>query len=189
MLPSTAAAHLKKPAFFCDLNGGAEGDRTPDLDIANVALSQLSYCPAPGGDYVGRPGRLSRLAPTVPGLHGPPGRLYLPPGGARGMAGSMGGFLVPVIEAVIYLLELYKWVIIIAAVVSLLISFRVINTYNRAVSMIAEFLYRASEPALRPVRRILPNLGGIDISPIIVIVIIVILESWLAHAIGYVYSL
>jgi YggT family protein len=101
----------------------------------------------------------------------------------------MGGFLVPVIEAVIYLLELYKWVIIIAAVVSLLISFRVINTYNRAVSMIAEFLYRASEPALRPVRRILPNLGGIDISPIIVIVIIVILESWLAHAIGYVYSL
>ena len=101
----------------------------------------------------------------------------------------MGGFLVPVIEAVIYLLELYKWVIIIAAVVSLLISFRVINTYNRAVSMIAEFLYRASEPALRPVRRILPNLGGIDISPIIVIVIIVILESWLGHAIGYVYSL
>jgi YggT family protein len=115
--------------------------------------------------------------------------LYLPAGSAREMAGSMGGFLVPVIEAVIYLLELYKWVVILAAVVSLLISFRVINTYNRAVSIIADFLYRASEPSLRPVRRILPNLGGLDISPIIVIVIIVILQRWLWQTIYYVYTL
>ena len=89
----------------------------------------------------------------------------------------MGGFLVPVIEAVIYLLGLYQWVIILAVIVSLLISFRVINTYNRAVSMIAEFLYRASEPALRPIRRILPNLGGIDISPVIVILLLVFLRD------------
>ena len=101
----------------------------------------------------------------------------------------MGGFLVPVIEAVIYLLGLYQWIIILAVVVNLLISFRVINTYNRAVAMIAEFLYRASEPALRPVRRILPNLGGVDISPVIVLVIIYVVQRWLGQLVYYVAGL
>jgi hypothetical protein len=49
-------------ALFSENPGGAEGDRTPDLDIANVALSQLSYCPESGGDYVGRAAPLSRLS-------------------------------------------------------------------------------------------------------------------------------
>ncbi len=65
------------------------------------------------------------------------------------------------------------WIIIAAAVMSWLISFRVINTYSRPVSIISEFLYRATEPLLRPIRRFLPNFGGLDISPIVVLIAII----------------
>jgi YggT family protein len=88
----------------------------------------------------------------------------------------MGGFLVPVIEVIIYLLHIYWWIIIISAVMSWLIAFNVINTYSRPVAMIGDFLYRATEPALRPIRRFLPNLGGLDISPIILLLILWFIE-------------
>jgi YggT family protein len=91
----------------------------------------------------------------------------------------MGDFLVPIIEVVIWLLELYKWVIIITAVASWLIAFGVINTHNRIVARLLDVLYRLTEPVLRPIRQILPNLGGIDISPIIVFGLIYVIESWL----------
>ena len=62
---------------------------------------------------------------------------------------------------------MYFWAIIVSAVLSWLIAFNVINTSNRAVYTIVDFLYRITEPALRPIRRFIPNLGGIDISPVI----------------------
>ena len=67
---------------------------------------------------------------------------------------------------------LYIWVLIIAAVMSWLIAFKVVNTSNRFVYTVADFLYRITEPALRPLRRFLPKLGGIDISPIILILLL-----------------
>ena len=70
------------------------------------------------------------------------------------------------------LISLYIWVLIISAVMSWLIAFKVVNTSNRFVYTVADFLYRVTEPALRPLRRILPNLGGIDISPIILILLL-----------------
>jgi YggT family protein len=70
------------------------------------------------------------------------------------------------------LISLYIWVLIISAVMSWLIAFKVFNTSNRFVYTVADFLYRVTEPALRPLRRILPNLGGIDISPIILILLL-----------------
>jgi YggT family protein len=70
------------------------------------------------------------------------------------------------------LLTLYIYVLVAAAVLSWLIAFNVVNPRNQFVSMVGEFLYRITEPVLRPIRNRLPNLGGIDISPIIVIVII-----------------
>jgi len=70
------------------------------------------------------------------------------------------------------LLTLYIYVLVAAAVMSWLIFFNVVNPRNQFVSMVAEFLYRITEPVLRPVRNVLPNLGGIDISPIVVIIII-----------------
>ena len=53
-------------------------------------------------------------------------------------------------------LDIYKWLVIVAAIVSLLIAFRVLDTRNRLVWTIADFLYRATEPALRPIRRFMP---------------------------------
>jgi len=88
-----------------------------------------------------------------------------------------------------YVLTLYIYILIAAAVLSWLIAFNVVNTRNNAVHMIGEFLYRVTEPVLRPIRNVLPNLGGIDISPIIVILVIIFIQSVLfpvlLRALGY----
>lgn len=70
------------------------------------------------------------------------------------------------------LISLYIWAMILAAVFSMLTAFGVLDTRNRIVWTIGDFLYRITEPALRPVRNLLPNFGGIDISPIIVILLL-----------------
>jgi YggT family protein len=70
------------------------------------------------------------------------------------------------------LITFYIWALILAAVVSTLMSFGVLDSRNRLVWTIGDFLYRITEPALRPVRRIIPDLGGIDISPIVVILVL-----------------
>ncbi len=75
-------------------------------------------------------------------------------------------------EIVEELLSLYRWVVILAAVFSTLVSFGVLDTRNRLVWTIGDFLYRITEPALRPIRNALPSFGGIDISPVILIVIL-----------------
>ena len=92
----------------------------------------------------------------------------------------MGGFLAPVIRVILALLDIYWWVLIIAAVMSWLIAFNVINTHSRPVAMIGDILYRLTEPVLRPIRQFLPNLGGIDVSPVIALLIIwfVQMELW-----------
>ncbi len=70
------------------------------------------------------------------------------------------------------LITLYFWAVILAAVMSNLIAFNVLDTRNRLVWTIADFLTRITEPALRPIRSILPYFGGIDISPIILVVLL-----------------
>ena len=70
------------------------------------------------------------------------------------------------------LLSLYMWAVIISAVFSILTSFGVLDTRNRIVWTIGDFLYRVTEPALRPIRNLLPNFGGIDISPVILILLL-----------------
>lgn len=69
-------------------------------------------------------------------------------------------------------ISLYVWALIISAVLSLLIAFNILDTRNRLVWTVADFFYRITEPALRPIRRFLPNLGGIDISPVILILVL-----------------
>jgi YggT family protein len=66
-------------------------------------------------------------------------------------------------------------------VLSWLVAFNVVNTRNAIVANIGEFLYRITEPALRPIRNLLPNLGGIDVSPVILILIIFFLQSVIAR--------
>jgi YggT family protein len=70
------------------------------------------------------------------------------------------------------IIDLYILAVIAMAILSWLVAFNVVNTRNRAVHMIGDLLYRVTEPALRPIRRILPNLGGIDVSPIILFFIL-----------------
>lgn len=88
----------------------------------------------------------------------------------------MGNFVVPVIEVVIALINIYWWVVIIAAVFSWLMAFGIIDTRNHVVRMAAGFLYRATEPVLRPIQRFLPSFGGLDISPVIVLLILWLIE-------------
>ncbi|MBI1776554.1 MAG: YggT family protein [Proteobacteria bacterium] len=75
----------------------------------------------------------------------------------------------PVSDLILVVLELYTWVVIISAIMSWLVAFNVVNTSNRLVYTIGEFLYRLTEPALRPIRRHVPMIGGVDISPIVLL--------------------
>ncbi|QWW70337.1 MULTISPECIES: YggT family protein [unclassified Rhizobium] len=76
-------------------------------------------------------------------------------------------------------LQLYTWILIASAIFSWLYAFNVINSSNQFVNQVGTFLYNVTEPLLRPIRRLLPNLGGIDISPIILLLIIFFLRSFL----------
>ena len=78
----------------------------------------------------------------------------------------------PLLRIVIVAIDLYIWAVIISAVLTWLVHFGVVNTRNQFVSMIGEFLWRLTEPALRPIRRFVPNMGGIDISPIVLILLL-----------------
>lgn len=83
---------------------------------------------------------------------------------------------------VIYLaLDFYIWIIIASAVFSWLYAFNVVNMRNQFVGMIGNFLHQMTEPALRPIRRFMPNLGSIDISPIILIFGIFFLQRIIAY--------
>jgi YggT family protein len=79
------------------------------------------------------------------------------------------------------LLWIYILLLIAQAVLSWLLAFGVINRYNRGVSVIGDFLYRVTEPALRPIRSILPNFGGLDISPVILILLIYFVRILIAE--------
>lgn len=76
-------------------------------------------------------------------------------------------------------LGIYTWIIIASAVFSWLYAFNVVNSRNSFVASVGEFLYKVTEPALRPIRRVLPNLGTIDISPIILLLIIFFIRQFI----------
>jgi YggT family protein len=79
------------------------------------------------------------------------------------------------------ILDFYSWVVIAWVVLSWLISFNVVNTRNRFVYVVSDVLYRITEPALRPIRRILPAFGGLDLSPLVLLLIIWFLKEFLIY--------
>ena len=85
--------------------------------------------------------------------------------------------MIELLSFIDFLLNLYIFVLFAAAILSWLIVFNVVNTRNRFVYTVGEVCYRLTEPVLRPIRRMLPNLGGIDISPVIVILLLVFLRD------------
>jgi YggT family protein len=83
------------------------------------------------------------------------------------------------LDVIMLALQLYVWLLIASAVMSWLIAFNVVNMRNDIVRTIWNFLYQVTEPVLRPIRRVLPNLGGLDISPIILLLLIFLIQGWI----------
>ena len=86
-----------------------------------------------------------------------------------------------ILDIVLIILDLYVWLLIASAILSWLIAFNVVNTRHQFVASVAEFLYRITEPLLRPIRNFMPNLGGLDISPIILILIIMFIQRVITY--------
>jgi YggT family protein len=82
-----------------------------------------------------------------------------------------------ILYIILLVLDIYIWLLIAAAILSWLIAFNVVNTRNQFVATIGDFLYRITEPVLRPIRNMLPSLGGIDISPVVLILIIILIKD------------
>ena len=77
------------------------------------------------------------------------------------------------------ILDIFTWVIIASAIMSWLVAFGVVNLRNQLVRTLVDVLYRVTEPVLRPIRRVLPNLGGIDISPVAALLLVFFLQHLL----------
>ena len=85
-----------------------------------------------------------------------------------------------VLDVILLVLQLYTYVIIIVAIMSWLIAFNVINVYNNVVRAIWDGLNALTEPLLRPIRRMLPTFSGLDISPLILLLLIFLLQDIIA---------
>ena len=81
----------------------------------------------------------------------------------------------PIIALISIVLNLYWWVVVAAVIVSWLIAFNVINTHNNLVRSLLRVLYTLTEPVFRQIRRVIPSIAGLDLSPLIVLIFI----SWM----------
>ena len=100
----------------------------------------------------------------------------MPAWSKRGFAG-----MAALLWLILTVINIYIWLIILQVVLSWLIAFNVVNTNNRFVYLVGDFLYRVTEPAMRPIRRILPNLGGIDLSPMVLLLLLIFAQRLLAE--------
>ena len=75
------------------------------------------------------------------------------------------------------IVDFFIWAIILSALMSWLVGFQILNINNKLIYIIADFLNRLTEPFLSPIRRILPYLGGIDLSPVILILLLIFLKD------------
>ncbi|WP_185961441.1 YggT family protein [Telmatospirillum sp. J64-1] len=85
--------------------------------------------------------------------------------------------IIPLYQVISLVIRLFMWALIISAVMSWLVAFGVINTHNRFVYTVMDALHRITEPFLRPLRNILPNTGGIDFSPLALILILILVQE------------
>ncbi|HAI96248.1 MAG TPA: hypothetical protein DCL50_02285 [Methylococcaceae bacterium] len=77
------------------------------------------------------------------------------------------------------LIEIFIWFLIAQAILSWLVAFNIVNTSNNIVNLVGNFLYKVTDPLLRPIRSILPDFGGIDISPVILIILLIFFRNLL----------
>ncbi len=93
----------------------------------------------------------------------------------------MDVILGPLVAIFGIVIDLYIWALIISAVLSWLVAFNIVNTQNKFVYMVGDFLYRVTEPLLGRIRRLLPSFGGIDLSPIVAILALIFLKDVLVR--------
>jgi len=87
--------------------------------------------------------------------------------------------MIALISTIDLALGIFWWIVILSTVFSWLYAFNVVNPSNQFVGMVGNALHRLTEPALRPIRSVMPDLGGIDISPIILLLIIFFIRQLL----------
>lgn len=95
--------------------------------------------------------------------------------------------LVPLLTILDKIIELYILIVFVSVIMSWLAAFNVINRSNQFVMMISEFLYRITEPVLRQLRRVIPNFGGIDLSPVALILILYFVQMVIGMIIMKIY--
>jgi YggT family protein len=88
-------------------------------------------------------------------------------------------------QLILKILDIYSAIIIASAIMSWLVAFGVVNVRNQIIRVVVDLLYRVTEPVLRPIRRFLPNLGGIDISPVVALLLIIVIQHFIANYIMY----
>ncbi len=94
----------------------------------------------------------------------------------------LGGFLGDVVGIILWVIQLYIYVIVVTIIFSWLFAFNILDSRQPIVQQIYNVLYRLTEPALRPIRRFMPDLGGIDVSPIILVLGLILLQSLISNA-------
>jgi YggT family protein len=87
----------------------------------------------------------------------------------------------PIIYLVELVIEILTWIVIAGAIMSWLVAFGVVNVRNQFIRLVVDMLYRLTEPLLRPIRRVLPNFGGVDIAPVVLLVALAVLREALRY--------
>jgi YggT family protein len=95
------------------------------------------------------------------------------------MPGGSARAMNPFASIIDLVIRLYIWVVIGSAIMSWLVAFNVVNTRNRFVYQVGDVLYRLTEPALRPIRRVLPTVGGLDLSPVVLLLVLILIRNLL----------
>ena len=87
----------------------------------------------------------------------------------------------PIFALIYVVLDIYKWVLIASVILSWLVALNVVNTYNRVVNVIGDVLWRLTEPVLRPIRQFVPSVGGLDLSPLVALLLVWFLQYLIVY--------
>lgn len=89
----------------------------------------------------------------------------------------------PVLKLLLTVIDLYVWIIVIGVILNWLTAFNIVNSSNRFVYLVGDFIHRITEPALGPIRRVLPVMGGFDLTPVALILILILVQDVLINLI------
>jgi YggT family protein len=124
-----------------------------------------------------------RVPPRRRPCAAPPSQLGCPALSRSPDNATMDVVFVPLLGLVVKAIDIYIWVLVISVMLNWLAAFNIINMSNRFIYLVGDFLYRITEPVLRRIRAFMPDLGGIDVSPVVLILILWAVQSMLVRLI------